>query len=331
MARADLLLSLVKAATSEDREALRRVLEAMAAEERGKHHNVLADRIQRELLTLDSENSPPNRPRAMARSERGIAVLEREPRSRSLKELILREDVEDACLRFIEEQRRADLLRSHGLEPRHRVLLAGPPGNGKTSLAEVLASELVAPLLSVRYETLITSYLGETSTRLHEVFEFARTRRCLLFFDEFDTIGKERGDEHETGEIKRVVSSLLLQIDELPSYVVVVVATNHPELLDRAVWRRFELRLSLDTPTLQLREAWFERMAATGVDVGMSPAALAAKFPEASFSELEDFTLDLLRRQVLAPPGTNARTLASELIAERRGWFKTPTSDGNGQ
>src|SRR3712207_6872521 len=97
---------------------------------------------------------------------------------------------------------------------------------------------------------MIGSYLGETAGRLKRVFEYARTTPCVLFFDEFDTIGKERGDVHETGEIKRVVSSLLLQIDALPSYVTVVVASNHPELLDRAVWRRFQLRLYLPPPKI---------------------------------------------------------------------------------
>ncbi|MGP4763358.1 AAA family ATPase, partial [Klebsiella pneumoniae] len=89
---------------------------------------------------------------------------------------------------------------------------------------------------------LIGSYLGETSGRLKAMLDYARTRRCVLFFDEFETLGKERGDTHETGEIKRVVSSLLLQLDDLPDYVVVVAASNHPELLDSAVWRRFQLR-----------------------------------------------------------------------------------------
>src|SRR6185436_19787896 len=108
-----------------------------------------------------------------------------------------------------------------------------------------LAGALIVPLYAVRYDGVVGSYLGETAQRLRRLFAFARTRQCVLFFDEFDTLGKERADEHETGEIKRVVSSLLLQIDDLPSHVVVVTATNHAEILDRAVWRRFQIRLNL--------------------------------------------------------------------------------------
>ena len=110
------------------------------------------------------------------------------------------------------------------------------------------------PLLIVCYEAVIASYLGETAVRLSRLFAQVRTRRCILFFDEFDVVGKERGDVHETGEIKRVVSSLLLQIDGLPSHVVAVTATNHPELLDRAVWRQFQLRLERPAPSPALAE-----------------------------------------------------------------------------
>lgn len=154
-------------------------------------------------------------------------------------------------LDLIEEHHRRDLLRSHGIEPRHRILLEGPPGSGKTTLAETIATEIAVPLLTVRYEALIGSFLGETASRLDVLFSAVRIRPCVLFFDEFDAVAKERGDTHETGEIKRVVSSLLVQIDRLPSHVIVIAATNHAELLDRAVWRRMQIRLSLPRPPAQ--------------------------------------------------------------------------------
>src|SRR5690606_2419828 len=133
--------------------------------------------------------------------------------------------------------------------------------NGKTSLAEAIAESLGVTFFVVRYEALIGSYLGETSERLRRVFDYARTTPCVLFFDEFDAIGKERGDTHETGEIKRVVSSLLMQVDNLPSYTVVVAATNHPELLDRAVWRRFQVRIELPAPSTEEIAAYIRRFA----------------------------------------------------------------------
>jgi AAA+ superfamily predicted ATPase len=111
----------------------------------------------------------------------------------------------------------------------------------------------------VRYDALVGSYIGETNTRLARLFDYARTVPCVLLFDEFDSIGKERGDIHETGEIKRVVSFLLMQIDQLPSYVVAVAATNHAELLDRAVWRRFQLRLAMPQPSHDALAVFLDR------------------------------------------------------------------------
>src|SRR5205807_9987466 len=184
------------------------------------------------------------------------------------------------------------VLRAHSLEPRHRVLLAGPPGNGKTSLAEAIAEALAVPFFIVRYEAMIGSFLGETASRLKRVFDYARTTPCLLFFDEFDAVGKERGDTHETGEIKRVVTSLLMQIDDLPSYVVVVAATNHAELLDRAVWRRFELRLSLPAPDENQLAAFVANLSQRAdIQLGVKPQQAAKALRGLSYGEAEQFFL----------------------------------------
>ncbi|GAB6064725.1 hypothetical protein JCM30394_34600 [Deferrisoma palaeochoriense] len=229
---------------------------------------------------------------------------------------------------LVEEQLRADLLRSHGLEPRHRVLFAGPPGNGKTSLAEAIADALCVPFLVVRYEALIGSYLGETAQRVGQVFEYARSRQCVLFFDEFDVVGKERGDVHETGEIKRVVSSLLLQVDALPSYVVVIAASNHPELLDRAVWRRFQLRLELPMPRQGQIEEWFRRFQArTGHELGHSARSLAQSLNGVSFAEIEEFGLDVLRRMVLAGPAADPRAITKACLDYWKKRFSSGVKD----
>ena len=111
--------------------------------------------------------------------------VEKIPQKR-LDHLILPDTVRSVCQDLISEQNRADLLRSYGIEPRNRLLLIGPPGNGKTSLAEAIAESLMIPLLTVRYESIIGSYLGETASRLSKLFEYAKTRECVLFFDEFE-------------------------------------------------------------------------------------------------------------------------------------------------
>ncbi len=301
MARSDLLVSLVKAGNAGDTRGFRSAAEAIIAEERAKRHDILAERLTKAIQP--NGNGAHRFPGAAPAdiSNRGKeSILEVVPR-RQLEELILptvlRQDVDD----LIEEQQRADVLRGHGVEPRHRVLLVGEPGTGKTTLAEAIAESISVPLFVVRYESMIGSYLGETAARLKRVFDYARTTPCLLFFDEFDAIGKERGDVHETGEIKRVVTSLLMQIDELPSYTIVAAATNHPELLDRAAWRRFQLRLDLPLPTERQLSAYIESFAERfGEPLGHEPAAMAKSLGLVSYAEAEEFCVGLRRRQILA-------------------------------
>jgi len=327
MPRADLIVNLVRAGTQGDQRTFRSTVEAIAAEERAKRHTQLADRLEENLRQPAPTAKAPDLVRSFDGGHGGL-LFEVEPR-RGLGSILLEDAIATPVRELIEEQQRTDLLRSYGIEPRHRVLLAGPPGNGKTTLAEGIAFELMVPLFVVRYEAVVGSFLGETSGRLKRLFDFARTHRCVLFFDEFDTLGKERGDTHETGEIKRVVSSLLLQIDSLPSHVVVVTATNHAELLDRAVWRRFQLRLNLPAPTVAQRVAWFERFEhMLGIPLGLSAKTLAIRLPVKNFADLEQFCQDVHRRYVLALPGADIKKIVAERLAQWKERVGPTTTDG---
>lgn len=313
MARSDLLISLVKAGSSGDRKSVQAAAEAIIAEEKAKNHNVLAERLSKALhVNGNGHHSARMLSNGHARSREFLLELTPELR---LEDLILSDLNRQACHELIEEQQRASVLRAHSLEPRHRVLLSGPPGNGKTSLAEAIAEALSLPLFVVRYEAMIGSYLGETASRLKRVFDYARTTPCVLFFDEFDAVGKERGDEHETGEIKRVVTSLLMQMDDLPSYTIAVAATNHSELLDRAVWRRFQLRLSLKAPTRSELTAYFKKFAdSMDQPLGRAPATIAKTLGAISYAEAEEFCRDVRRRHVLAMGGTPLKAIVSERL-----------------
>jgi SpoVK/Ycf46/Vps4 family AAA+-type ATPase len=314
MPRSDLLLNLAKAGSQGDQVGVRRTLEAIVADERGRQHHVVADRLSELLSRSEGEVTPGRGPIESSSSP----LLEIVPR-KSFQDLVLPPNVRQASGELVEEQHRADLLRSHGIEPRNRILLVGEPGNGKTSLAEALAGELAVPLLVVRYEAIVGSYLGETAVRLARLFDRVRARRCVLFFDEFDAIGKERGDKHETGEIKRVVSSLLLNVDALPSYVVTVAATNHPELLDRAIWRRFQLRLELPKPTAREIKEWLARFeAALGTNLGLQAKVVADRLKGLSYAELDELCTDMQRRIVLAGPAPDLKKVVSSRLAQWR-------------
>ena len=315
MARADLLIDLVEAERRGDKQRFRMLVEAVIAEERSNQHHLVADRLSEIITTLGSSE-------LLARDDASSRVsellLDLVPKRR-LESLQLKPAIRRAVEELIEEHQRVDLLRSHGFEPRSRVLLDGPPGNGKTTLAEAIACETMLPFYVVRYEGVVASFLGETASRLDAIFDFARTRRCVLFLDEFDSIAKERSDPHETGEIKRVVSTLLLQIDRLPAHVVVVCSTNHSELLDRAAWRRFQLRLELEAPTRAEATEFLERLKIRlGGDLGLASRTLADKFLGASYAELEQVAVDIRRRFVLELPGGDATAIARSRIEQWR-------------
>lgn len=326
MAQADLLVDLVKSASNGDQLAFRKCAEALIQDEKSKGHRILAERLVKSLLP---SVTTPARPAATSINGNGgqhkDLIYETSPQ-RSLDRLVLPDSLKNQVKEIVEEQHRSDLLHAHNLRARNRVLLAGPPGNGKTSLAEAIAYELMYPLLVVRYETLVGSYLGETSSRLKNLLDYAKTQRCVLFFDEFETLGKERGDTHETGEIKRVVSSLLLQIDDLPDYVVVVAASNHPELLDRAVWRRFQIRVELPLPSRRQLTSFIEDISRRcEVNFGFAAETLAKHLLGQNFSEVEEFCLSVVRRAVLDRRTENAEQITREKLTQWRSRLKPAT------
>ncbi len=280
MARSDLLLNLVKAGLNGEQELFTKTVEAVIAEERSKSHHILADSLAQ--ATLQHKKPREATVQVMFKSPSAELLLEQQP-DVALSDLVLPTTVQVIVSQLIEEQQRADLLRSYNLEPRSRMLLTGPPGNGKTSLAEAIATSL-----------------GETAKRLQELFQYARLRQCVLFFDEFDALGKEREDRQESGEIKRVLNSLLLEVDRLPSYVILIAATNHPELLDRAVWRRFQIRTNLPLPDQAQIAQWFDLLSLRFPQFDVSKVKRSfSQLEGASYSELQDLAQDVLRRCVL--------------------------------
>ena len=171
-----------------------------------------------------------------------------------LDNVALPEKTQEMLRQIIEEQKKAKELLSKGVLPTNRLLFCGPPGCGKTLTANALAGEIGIPIAYVKLDGLVSSYLGQTGTNIRKIFEFVKNKRIMLFLDEFDAIAKKRDDAHELGELKRVVTTLLQNMDAMPANVFLVAATNHHHLLDPAIWRRFNMSILLELPNDKQRE-----------------------------------------------------------------------------
>ncbi len=222
----------------------------------GEHQQARA--LQRKLDTLPSKLVP------LAGGQMGSIPVDQESRLDLAEEevipsdeprILLDEHIRADVNRFLADARHMDQLLAAGVSPSLRMLIYGAPGVGKTHLARYIASELKLPLLTARCDTLISSFLGSTAKNIRHLFDHGKQRPCVLFLDEFDALAKARDDAQELGELKRVVVGLLQNIDALPPQTVLLAATNHEQLLDPAVWRRFEYRLQIHLPSPVLREA----------------------------------------------------------------------------
>ena len=162
--------------------------------------------------------------------------------------VILSKDNTDEVNEFILSYKNADKLNALGIQMSNKLILYGPPGCGKTQCAFLIAKELNLPLIIARLDSLISSYLGTTAKNIRALFEFAQKIPCVLFLDEFDAIAKARDDSNELGELKRVVNSLLQNVDSMSKDSLLITATNHELLLDPAVWRRFDYKLRISEP-----------------------------------------------------------------------------------
>lgn len=222
-------------------------------DEKKKNHYLLADKLSRILFddnyTLSiSKSRNINSRQLPTDKETGFQLLEMKFSKVLLDDIILtpdnKEKIEDIILEF--EQK--EILQTYKLNPKTKVLFCGPPGCGKTVTAESIANELQLPLLYTRFDSVISSYLGETATNLRKVFDFAKDGEWVLFFDEFDSIGKSRSIESEHGELKRVVNSFLQLLDNFPRNTMVIAATNYETIIDKALWRRFDEIIYFDMP-----------------------------------------------------------------------------------
>ncbi len=167
--------------------------------------------------------------------------------------LFFSESIENEILSFIQSYRKKDSLIQNGISFNNNLLLCGPPGTGKTSVADFICQETGLTLVTAKLDSIVSSLLGSTSKNIRKLFDYVAEQPCILFLDEFDVIAKNRDDSNELGELKRVVNSLLQNIDSFSQGNILIAATNTPELLDNAVWRRFDTKIDITLPDETIR------------------------------------------------------------------------------
>lgn len=261
MATAEQLKALLKSHASGDDERFRAIALQIAADNAKRGNTQLAEELRGLVDRAKRAQAPAGYPRAVpiARPAGELAglIMASFPNTR-LSEMVLAESVRSSLVQAIEQYRQRDRLRSHGLAPKRRLLLIGPPGCGKTMTASALASECNLPLMFVQLHALLTKYMGETAAKLHLVFDGMSQTRGVYLFDEFDAIGSTRSMRNDVGEIRRVLNSFLLFLERDDSESIVVAATNYVGMLDTALFRRFDDVIQYDLPNAPMTRALVE-------------------------------------------------------------------------
>lgn len=299
MVNRELLKRIARSFLRHDEKEFFAAMRQLISAERRQGHTRLADELTKILSngksaeeTITFRSYETLSPSPVSKRE-NAALIDVRQADHQLDEIVLAEETESQVHRFLAEFGKRDELAKYGLKPRLKLLFFGPPGNGKTLCAEIIAAELRLPLFYVRFDSLVASYLGETSVNLRRVFDFATSHTGVLLLDEFDAIGKSRDDREEVGELKRVVNSFLQLLDNYSGTSPIIAATNYEKLLDYALWRRFDSLVYFPQATeVQIEKYLHLRLSAVpsrGFDLplashlcrGMSYADVALAFTDA--------------------------------------------------
>lgn len=323
MANADQLKALLQSHLEGDDSRFYSVAMQVAAHEAKRGHGKLAEELRslvdqaKARRSITPASSSKTVPISKPRGELANLLSVSYPKSR-LGDMVLNNELSQQLERIIREQRHAAEILSHGLSPRRKLLLVGPPGTGKTMTASVLAGELGLPLFQVRLDGLITKFMGETAAKLRQIFESTHQTRGVYFFDEFDAIGSQRGLANDVGEVRRILNSFLQMIEQDDSHSLIIGATNHPDILDNALFRRFDDLLHYELPDeahiASVLKSRLSRMAVKNT----SWKRLATKALGLSYAELTRAADEVLKTALIDRSEKVSEKDISQALEERR-------------
>lgn len=322
MAAAEQIKSLIKSFSEGDDSRFYATAMQIAAAEARKGHQELAQELKKLIkdskkAKLDVSNLK-TLPVNAAQKELNDLLEFTRPDDK-LKDMVLGEKLRKIIGRILDEQRQIEKLRQHNLFPRKKLLLTGPPGCGKTMTAKVLSNELGIPLFIIRLDGLISRYMGESIAKLRLVFDTMKEFRAVYLFDEFDSIGTTRNHGNDVGEIKRVLNSFLLQIEKDDSNSLIVAATNMPENLDIALFRRFDDIINYPLPTEKQIYDYFKRELYNNViNSEKILSAISKKSLGLNFSDLERICQDFLKNILIYGKEKSNLEFLNEIIDSRR-------------
>ena len=326
MAKAEHLKALIRSyAERDDSKFFRVALQLAAHEARLGHSRIAAElrdlvdeiRERQGAIDLKRQPIPISRPRGELKGLLSVSFPDLK-----LGDMVLPAQVQDSLQRLLLEHRQQHKLVPHNLHPRRKLLLLGPPGTGKTMTARVLAGELSLPLLTVRFDALITKFMGETAAKLRLIFDAMSQTRGVYLFDEFDAIGSRRAASNDVGEIRRVLNSFLQFLEENESSSLIVAATNHAELLDHALFRRFDDMIRYSLPGPEIVKALLEdRLQAFG-ESKLNWTILATSAEGLSHGEIVRACEDAIKDSILADrQKVTQEDLDKAFVSRRAGYF----------